>query len=238
MKDNLKVVISFVGVIILVFAFFLKSHLGDIYKINLVKLDEITSIKIDNLAQGNNLVIFTDLDLIKKIYEIFNDKTTKIESISDNPTNVDKLFIVTFMTEKDTSVISVYEKNNKFYLEQPYNGIYEIEESEYNVIRKCRDDKNYTLIEDAKLKSDKVSTEYLVYYNNVLYGKSHKMVDYKNENESVGKIDILIGEEYVPNYNGETNNKEILNALVFDLSDTSMILKYNNEFILFEKVSK
>ena len=33
MKDNLKVVISFVGVIILVFAFFLKSHLGDIYKI-------------------------------------------------------------------------------------------------------------------------------------------------------------------------------------------------------------
>ena len=64
------------------------------------------------------------------------------------------------------------------------------------------------------------------------------MADYKNENESVGKIDILIGEEYVPNYNGETNNKEILNALVFDLSDTSMILKYNNEFILFEKVSK
>ena len=92
-------------------------------------------------------------------------------------------------------------------------------------------DKTYTL------DSNKVDTEKLVKYNGNLYGKSYAVIDYApNPNGPIGIIDKLIDEAYIPKYDGETNVKEILNAKVDSMGKESMVLYYNNEYVLFEKI--
>ena len=40
----------------------------------------------------------------------------------------------------------------------------------------------------------------------------------------------------MPKYNGETNTKEILNAQVDYANEDKIVLNYNNEYVLFEKI--
>ncbi|MEF2640971.1 MAG: DUF5301 domain-containing protein [Clostridia bacterium] len=49
----------------------------------------------------------------------------------DDEIKVDFHFI-----EAGVSTIFVYKKNNSYYIEQPYNGIYQISGDEYNSIEK------------------------------------------------------------------------------------------------------
>lgn len=87
------------------------------------------------------------------------------------------------------------------------------------------------------LKSNKASTEVLVKFNNNLYGKSYGVIDYdKNLDGPVGVIDKLTDKENIPKYNGETNTKEIFNAQVDYASEVMLVLNYNNEYVLFEKI--
>ena len=99
--------------------------------------------------------------------------------------------------------------------------------------------KNYTKIEDANLKAKGVSTDILIRYNDMLYGKSFGMIDYAgNINSAIGKIDKIIDTKYVPVINGETNKKELLNALVMEANEKTMVLCYNNVFVLFERIKE
>lgn len=76
----------------------------------------------------------------------------------------------------------------------------------------------------------------LVKFNDILFAKSNSIIDYSGNSNSVGFIDKLIPNKYIPKLNGETNTKDILNALVFDFKENSIVLFYNNEYVLFEKV--
>ena len=99
-------------------------------------------------------------------------------------------------------------------------------------------DDNYTdyeLVKDLK-KVDYASTEILVKYNEILYGKSNTIIDYASNTEPIGIIEKVIDSEYVPKHNGETNQKELKDAEVHEVNDKSMILKYNNEYVLFNKL--
>lgn len=89
----------------------------------------------------------------------------------------------------------------------------------------------------STLSSDKVDVSILVMFNGILYGKSYSIIDYVGESESIGVIDKLIDNEYIPKLNRETNTKDILNAFVFDETDSSIILLYNNQYVLFEKIN-
>ena len=107
------------------------------YTLNIGKLDEISSITIDTLAQEDNIKEFSDKNSINEIYNIFSEKTTNIESVNDNPSNPDILYLIKFNNSKDESESAyVYKKGNKYYIEQPYNGIYKITEEEYKTIEK------------------------------------------------------------------------------------------------------
>ena len=107
------------------------------YTLNIGKLDEISSITIDTLAQEDNIKEFSDKNSINEIYNIFSEKTTNVESVNDNPSNPDILYLIKFNHSKDESKSAyVYKKENKYYIEQPYNGIYKITEEEYKTIEK------------------------------------------------------------------------------------------------------
>ena len=87
------------------------------------------------------------------------------------------------------------------------------------------------------LYSDTADTEKLVRYNGYLYAKSYAIIDFSQKpNDYIGVIDKLIDSEYIPKYNGETNAKEILNAKVVSIGETTIVLHYNNNYVLFEKI--
>ena len=107
------------------------------YALNIGKLEEISNITIDTLAQEDNIREFSDKTSINEIYNIFSEKTTNVESINDNPSNPDVLYLIKFSNSIDESKYAyVYKKGNKYYIEQPYNGIYKITEEEYKTVEK------------------------------------------------------------------------------------------------------
>lgn len=67
-----------------------------------------------------------------------NGRTTQNESIQDAPVNVDDYIQVDFAHKGGTSTLFVYQRsdarNGEFFIEQPYNGIYEISGDEYRAI--------------------------------------------------------------------------------------------------------
>lgn len=101
-----------------------------------------------------------------------------------------------------------------------------------NVASKYNDYKKITELKNVHY----ASTEILVKFDGILYGKSNAIIDYSGGNKKIGIIDKVIDSEYVPKLNNETNKKEILNAEVYDKTDKSIVLLYNNEYVLFEKI--
>ena len=107
------------------------------YVINLFELKEISSITIDTLAQYDNEKEFNDEESIEEIYEVFADKKTHIESVNDIPVNPDILYFVKFKNDSGNYKSAyIYKKDNQYYIEQPYNGIYQVTEDEYTRIEK------------------------------------------------------------------------------------------------------
>jgi len=144
--------------------------------------------------------------------------------LSDADSWVDKgILIDTYycIKEKDIVTVSWHFKTSKFTC--PVDN----EKINYNDYEKT-----------SILKSSVVDVDVLVMFNNNLYGKSYAIIDYLGFNDSIGVIDKLIPEEYIPKLNGETNSEELLNALVFDGGGYGIVLLYNNEYVLFEKIDK
>lgn len=97
-----------------------------------------------------------------------------------------------------------------------------------------------TKIKEAKIKNiENTNINKLAKFNNVLYGESYVVLDYAGDlNKSIGKIDYLIGEEYLPRLNGETNCKELVNATVLDANNKNMVLNVNNVAVLFNAIEE
>ena len=108
------------------------------YVINLFELKEISSITIDTLAQYDNKKEFKDKESIEEIYEVFADKKTNVESVNDIPVNPDILYFVKFKNDSGNYKSAyIYKKDNQYYIEQPYNGIYQVTEDEYTKIEEA-----------------------------------------------------------------------------------------------------
>ena len=73
-----------------------------------------------------------------KIYSLIKDIEEKSsyskESVNDNPNNVDYIKV-----KIDTKTYYVYERNRKTYIEEPYNGIWEIPSDLYKNIKNNKD---------------------------------------------------------------------------------------------------
>lgn len=109
---------------------------GKIYKLNLPPLDNLQSISLHQ--NENEKVIDNSEEMNKVLYTISDIKSkNKKESIQDSPVNVDNEIRIDFnFIGRGTSTIFVYKKNNKYYIERSYNGIYKISNDEYNSIER------------------------------------------------------------------------------------------------------
>lgn len=94
-------------------------------------------------------------------------------------------------------------------------------------------------LEDLRFDVDGVDTTKLVKFNGILYGMSFSFLDYAGDmNNSIGKIDFLIGEEYLPQIDGETNRESLLGASVLEANEKIMVLNIDNVAVLFRTIEK
>ncbi|MCI5807986.1 MAG: DUF5301 domain-containing protein [Firmicutes bacterium] len=136
MKKKLKIFIGIAIIMVVVLAIFIVVQINqETYEITIPSLDEVTLVSIDSLSQYDNVTEFDDKEEIAKIYHIFRNQTTTQESINDNPVNPDILFLVTFKKNDETTKVYIYKKNNQYYIEQSYNGIYTIAKRDFETIQ-------------------------------------------------------------------------------------------------------
>ena len=106
------------------------------YTLNIPSDDSVYNI---NLEQNGKKIEVSKQDKIKDIIYIISEvkRTTTNESIQDSPINVENEIKIDFKyKENKTSTVFVYKKKGKYFIEQPYNGIYRISPDKYNSIEK------------------------------------------------------------------------------------------------------
>ncbi len=137
MKDKKILLI----IIILVIGIVLLNVIGNIsnsreYELKLPDLANIQNIILQKEQKSKTI---SDVFQMQDIVDTLNNegRQTKEESIQDNPINVDNKIKIDFYFKKvGISTLYVYEKSGKYYIEQPYNGIYKISKDDYNLILK------------------------------------------------------------------------------------------------------
>lgn len=75
---------------------------------------------------NEDIIEVTDSTKIQDIVNVINNaKQTKDESTQDVP-DVEKYGKITFVSKGNDRILYYYEKNKKWYIEEPYVGIYEL----------------------------------------------------------------------------------------------------------------
>lgn len=139
MQKKLIALITLV-VILVAIGFGIAYHFRDrrTYSLNIPQVENLESIslKINEKDKPYN-TSYNEKEIMKKILAHIAaiKRITKKESIQDYPTNVNNIIIVEFhFKEQGSSVVYLYNRNNKYYIEQPYNGIYKISEEDYKSV--------------------------------------------------------------------------------------------------------
>lgn len=124
-----------VFIICLVVGILLYKYLSrDVYILDIPNSYNLDSIAVESDKGINTTSDEAEMDDILKGLDDLNLKT-QIESIQDFPVNVSSLISIKFYYREDSALsLYVYEKNNRYYLEEPYNGIYKLDENTYNYI--------------------------------------------------------------------------------------------------------
>lgn len=106
------------------------------YTLDLLLDDSVYSI---NMEQEDKIV---RIDEQEKIKDIFFDiskvkRTTNCKSVQDSPVNAENVIKINIeYSESNILTLFIYKKKNKYFIEQPYNGIYGISFDEYYLIEK------------------------------------------------------------------------------------------------------
>lgn len=130
---NIVILIVFILVILiftLCFAIINKPK----YNLKLPEINDVSSISVT--LNDNEIKLDKEEDITSIITTLMsNGRTTKIESIQDFPVNTSNVITINiYHKSSGNSTLFVYERKRNYYLEQPYNGIYEISSDEYNSI--------------------------------------------------------------------------------------------------------
>lgn len=130
---NIVILIAFILVILiftLCFAIINKPK----YNLKLPEISDVSSIFVT--LNDNEVKLDKEEEITSIITTLMsNGRTTKIESIQDFPVNVSNVITIKiYHKSSGNSTLFVYERKRNYYLEQPYNGIYEISSDEYNSI--------------------------------------------------------------------------------------------------------
>lgn len=141
---------------------------GNKKEIVLPEAKNITEIKIMYNASETANKIIDEKEISKLISDIKNNsKGTNAKSVNDQPTNIENYIIVKFYhkgEEKSPSVAYLYQKNGNSYVEQPYQGIWDLKEEIFNNIRGLISES------DNKKAGIKASYKPMVKINDEIYG--------------------------------------------------------------------
>lgn len=134
-KKKRTEIISFVVVLlacILLYIFFMQRN---VYTLNIPKVDDLENISLKSESVTKEI---TDAKIMKEVVLELNGngRMTKQESVNDSPGVKKYTKIELNFKEKGSSVVYFYEEKGRYYLEQPYNGVYEISEDEYKGLEK------------------------------------------------------------------------------------------------------
>ncbi|MDD3252377.1 MAG: DUF5301 domain-containing protein [Lachnospiraceae bacterium] len=103
-----------------------------------IVLPDENSIQSVDITVDDELVNFTDIEWIKQcMSNIANAQATAKESVNDMP-QVDDYIKIDINTNNAVSTLFVYEKNDKYYIEQAYQGIYETDSSFYEMLKELK----------------------------------------------------------------------------------------------------
>ena len=98
-------------------------------------IETVKSISIEQNAEG---VTYTDAEDIKNLLKVIYGvkMITGKESVQDSPVNAeDEIAIHISLTDENVVTLFTYKKNFKYYIEMPYNGIYDIDEETYSILK-------------------------------------------------------------------------------------------------------
>ena len=116
-------------VVTILFAIALLSGCGKMAEpIDIPSKDAVTSIEVmTSDGAGENITETAQIEMIMN--DLNAAEPTRLQSVNDQPTNVDVYGTVSIKTAGEVVVLYYYDKDGKHYIEQPYRGIYELEES-------------------------------------------------------------------------------------------------------------
>ena len=159
-------------------------------KINLPKMREFEEVLI---KEDNRAVTISDKKEIEKIYKIVENKKSMKKSVTDTPKDVKKLTKISFIIGDDEkNIMNIYMKDDMYYLEQPYNGIFKLSKKEYEDIMMYLS-KVYTIGEMSKynVTNNKIMLEIK---NDEMKDKkdTDKKAEMKSENMMNNKIKLII----------------------------------------------
>ena len=102
-----------------------------------ISLPDPKNIESIELEYGEQKCQVSDKNIIEEVIsEIAKSaKYTNIQSINDQPTNVDNFITIKFnhsnTDESAQSIAYIYQRKGKVYIEQPYTGIWRVDDNIY-----------------------------------------------------------------------------------------------------------
>lgn len=106
---------------------------GTKYYLKLPIVEDLSNIKIE---QNDNSVVINEFEKMKDIIYVLGGvvRETREKSVQDYPNAIDEIQVDFQLKNNKIATIWGYEEDNKYYIEQAYNGIYRISADEYNSI--------------------------------------------------------------------------------------------------------
>lgn len=127
---------KFISLILSLACIFALSACGK--KAKPIVLPEVSDITSIDITVGKDCVNYTDEIWISEIISgISSSEPTNKESVQDVPQG-ENYIKIDIQLETETSTLFVYEENEKYYVEQPYQGIYEIDSQLYEQLQKIK----------------------------------------------------------------------------------------------------
>ena len=105
-------------------------YITDINNIDYILVEDIDNEKEYKLDKDNTKIVFNIISNLK------SKKSSNSDKINNDS------YLISFVLKKEENTNTpllggyLYKNNNKYYFEQPYNGIFELNESDYNKIIK------------------------------------------------------------------------------------------------------
>ena len=121
------IILSTIVVVSIVLIFMLSKNNRSLSVPNTEELSSITLVDVVNEKGSEKTTISKKTDISRLLEILKNSERTNKESISDFPSKTQFTTVLFKFKSGGNSFRSIYEDNNSFYIDQPYEGIFKIE---------------------------------------------------------------------------------------------------------------